>query len=169
MTITQKGNLERILTVAHQDYAKGLGTHASFRVSNKEVGEDLVQQTFMKTWAYMMRGGEIERMKAFLYHVLSNLIVDEYRKKKTVSLSLLMEKGFDPPTVNKMSIAEILDGKMALLLIERLPLKYRKVVHMKYVGDFSLEEISLVVGLPKNTIAVQIHRGIKIIRSMYKG
>lgn len=43
-----------------------------------------------------MKGGKIDAMKAFLYHILNNLIVDEYRKRKTVSLDLLLEKGFDP-------------------------------------------------------------------------
>lgn len=32
-------------------------------------------------------------MKAFPYHVLNNLIVDEYRKRKTASLDDLLEKG----------------------------------------------------------------------------
>ena len=167
MTITQQIHLQGILTIAHQDFGKSLNARASFKVSNRELGEDLVQQTFMKTWIYLMKGGKVETMKAFLYHVLNNLIVDEYRKHKTTSLDGLIEKGFEPNVVDPNKLLSVLDGKAALAMIERLPLIYKKVMRMKYVQDLSLKEISLITGLSKNAIAVQIHRGLGMIKDLY--
>lgn len=167
MTLTQQINLQGVLTTAHQDYEKGLNARAFFKVSNHELGEDLVQQTFMKTWIYLVKGGKIEIMKAFLYHILNNLIVDEYRKHKTSSLDVLMEKGFEPNATDSSSLLKVLDGKAALLLIERLPPMYKKVMRMRYVQDLSLKEMSFITGLPKNTIAVQIHRGLEKIKILY--
>ena len=81
MTPKEKKRLQGVLTIiAHNDYEKGLNARAFFKLSNHETGEDLVQHTFMKTWIYLVKGGKIEIMKAFLYHILNNLIVDEYRK-----------------------------------------------------------------------------------------
>ena len=167
MTQTQIAQLQGVLAIAHSDYEKGLNARAYFKVSNRELGEDLVQQTFMKTWVYLIRGGKIEMMKAFLYHILNNLIVDEYRKHKTSSLDTLISKGFEPSTTDGSNLLNVLDGKAALLLIERLPPMYKKVIRMKYVQDLSLEEISLKTGLSKNTIAVQIHRGLEKIKILY--
>src|SRR3984957_2816959 len=96
MTSLQETQQRAILTLAHHDFEKGLNVHAFFKLNNHGTGEDLVQDTFIKTWGYLMRGGKIDVMKAFLYHVLNNLIVDEYRKRKTSSLDTLMEKGFEP-------------------------------------------------------------------------
>ena len=90
MTQTQIAQLQGVLAIAHSDYEKGLNARAYFKVSNRELGEDLVQQTFMKTWIYLTKGGEVKNMKAFLYHILNNLIIDEYRKKKAFSLNFLM-------------------------------------------------------------------------------
>ena len=43
--------------------------------------------------AVVVKNGKIDIMKAFLYHVLNRLIIDEYRKHKTVSLDSIMENG----------------------------------------------------------------------------
>src|SRR6266850_4422798 len=96
MTIQQEIQLKTFFTEAHELYREGLDSYAYFKVSNRMISEDLVQNTFMKTWMYLMKGGRIEKMKAFLYHVLNNLIVDEYRKRKTTSLDVLIEKGLEP-------------------------------------------------------------------------
>ena len=167
MTPKEKQRLQEILTTAYNDYEKNLNARAFFKVSDHNVGEDLVQQTFMKTWIYLVKGGKIEIMKAFLYHILNNLIVDEYRKRKTISLDTIMEKGFEPKAVEPVNILNILEGKAALLLIERLPQVYKKVMRMRYIQDLSLEEISLITGLSKNTIAVQLHRGLAKLKILY--
>jgi len=156
-----------VLTAAHRDYAKGLNAHAFFKIHNHAMGEDLVQDTFMKTWSYLVKGGKIDIMKAFLYHILNNLIVDEYRKRKTTSLDVLIEKGYTPGKDYSERLVNALDGKAALLLIQRLPERYKKVMRMRYIQDLSLAEMSLITGQSKNTIAVQLHRGLEKLKLLY--
>jgi RNA polymerase sigma-70 factor (ECF subfamily) len=159
---------QAILTTAHQDYEKGLNVHAFFKIHNHMISEDLVQDTFVKTWRYLVRGGKIDIMKAFLYHVLNNLIIDQYRKHKTTSLDDLLEKGFEPKAEDSASrLVNLLDGKAALVLIQRLPKIYQKVMRMRFTQDLSLKEISLITGQTKNTIAVQIHRGLEKLKLLY--
>ncbi len=167
MTTTKQKNLQKIMTDAYQHHEKELIKRAYFKLSNYELGKDLVQQTFMKAWLYLIRGGKIEKMGAFLYHILNNLIIDEYRKSKAVSLDALMEKGFEPSLVDSKKIFNVIDGKAALHLIERIPEMYRRVLQMKYLQDLSLQEISESTGLSKNTIAVQLHRGLEKIKNLY--
>lgn len=155
------------LTVAHHDYERGLNVHAFFRVHNHAIGEDLVQDTFIKTWAYIVKGGKIDLMKAFLYHVLNNLIVDEYRKRKTISLDVLLEKGFEPSFENAETLFKRLDTKEALLLIRRLPKTYQRVMHMRYVRSFSVKETALITGQSTNSIAVQTHRGLIKLKKLF--
>lgn len=170
LTKKQEGQQRAVLTVAHHDYEKGLNTHAFFKVPDRAISEDLVQETFMKTWSYLVKGGKIDIMKAFLYHVLKNLIVDEYRKKKnaTTSLDALQEKGFEPSTEHpERLLFNALDGKAALLLIARLPFMYQKVMRMRYVQNLSLKEMSLITGQTKNALAVQVHRGLAKLKLLY--
>lgn len=167
MTPKQEIRQEAVLTAAHHEYGKGLNAHAFFKVSNHALGEDLVQDTFMRTWSYLVKGGKIDMMKAFLYHILNNLIVDEYRKHKTISLDLLQEKGFEPSIDTTKRLFSALDGKAALLLIYRLPQKYQKVIRMRYVQSLSITEISLITGQTRNTVAVQAHRGLARLKEIY--
>ena len=153
--------------MAHHDFQKGLNTYAFFKTNNHATGEGLVQDTFMKTWKYLAKGGKIDIMKAFLYHILNDLIVDEYRKHKTISLDVLVEKGFEPSADHSLRLADFLDGKKALFLIQRLPKVYQKVMRMRYVQDLSLKEMSLVTGQSRNAIAVQAHRGLEKLKALY--
>lgn len=164
MTPKKEAQLQALLTLAHHDYEKGLRLYASFKVADHTMSDDLVQATFMKTWGYLVKGGKIDLMKAFLYHVLNDLIVDEYRKHKTTSLDALLEKGYEPSTAYSRDILDALDGKAALLHIQKLPEKYQKVVRMRYVQDLSLKEIALITGQSKNAVAVQAHRGLEKLK-----
>lgn len=158
------------LASAHKDHNKALNAYAFYKVSDHALGQDLVQDTFVKTWSYLVKNGKIEGMRAFLYHVLNNLIVDEYRKKKykATSLEVLMEKGFSPSTGDSDRAVNIMDGKKAILLIKKLPAVYQKVMHMRYVQDLSLKEISVLTGQSENTISVRVHRGVRKLRLLYE-
>ena len=167
MTKKQEAQRDEALSAAHRSYEKGLNIHAFFKINNRAMGQDMFQEAFMKTWVYLAKGGKIDVMKAFLYHVLNNLIVDEYRRRKTVSLDILMGKGFEPIVGNSKSLAEALDGKAAMLLIARLPVAYQKIMRMRYVQDLSLKEMSLITGQSKNALAVQAHRGLEKLKVLY--
>ncbi len=167
MNSKQKKEQQVILSSAHNDYSKGLNLRAFFKVHNHVMGEDLVQETFMKTWSYLVKGGKIDVMKAFLYHVLNNLIVDQYRKRKTISLDTLLEKGFDKSTGDSDREVNILDGKAALLLIKNLPEIYEKVMRMKYIQNLTINEISLLTKQTKNAVTVQLYRGLEKLKLLY--
>jgi RNA polymerase sigma-70 factor (ECF subfamily) len=167
MTPKQKIRQHALLTVAHRDFEAGLNLYALFKVRDRAVSEDLVQDTFMKTWKYLVRGGKIEMMKAFLYHILNNLIIDEYRKHKTASLDVLLEKGYEPAVHHTEKLIDMLDGKAAILLIQQLPVAYQKVMRMRHVQDLTLKEMSLITGQSTNSLAVQLHRGLAKLKILY--
>jgi len=167
MTTKQGIRRKAILTLAHHDYAKGMNSYSFFKVHNRATSDDLVQDAFTKTWKYLAKGGKIDIMKAFLYHVLNQLIIDEYRKRKTTSLDVLLEKGYEPSVDHSKRILDIFDGKAALLLIQHLPVKYRTVMRMRYAQDLSLKEMSLITGQSRNTVAVQVHRGLEKLKVLY--
>ena len=142
LTEAEKLNLQMVMTAAHADFEKGLTRHAQFRVSDSGVCEDLVQDTFMKTWLYLVKAGKIDLMKPFLYHILNCLIIDEYRKKKSTSLDTMLDKGFEPGSDDFNRTVNLLDGKAAILLITALPVAYQKIMTLRYVDDLSLAEIA---------------------------
>jgi RNA polymerase sigma-70 factor (ECF subfamily) len=158
------------LTTTYNCYQKKLNVHAFFKTHNNAICQDLVQDTFKKTWVYLIKGGKIEIMKAFLYHILNNLIIDEYRKEdhSAISLDNLIEKGFMPSTNDCEHLLNTIDGRKAMLLIKKLPEIYRDVLNMKYVEGLSLVEMSRISGKSKDTITVQAHRGLEKLKTLYE-
>lgn len=167
MTPEREKEQHVVLTAAHLAYAKGLNAHAFYKLNDHALGEDMVQETFLKTWKYLVKEGKIEIMRAFLYHILNKLIIDEYRKHKNSSLEALLDKGFEPSNDPSDRLINMLDGKAALLLIKHLPANYQSVLKMRYVQSLSLKEMSLITGQTKNALAVRLHRGLEKLKLLY--
>ncbi len=169
LTKKQEANSQMAISAAYDEYRKDLNSYAFFKTNSREMSDDLVQDTFIKTWKYLAKNGKIDSMKAFLYHILRHLIVDEYRKNKPTSLDLLLEKGFEPIlSRDHERIVDVIDGKGAIILIARLPKTYQKVMRMRFVQELSLSEISLLTGQTRNAVAVQVHRGLVKLKVLYK-
>lgn len=63
---------------------------------DREIGQDLMQETFLRYWNYLQRGEEIPNVRALLYRIAHNLFIDHVRKKKEASLDHMLESGFAP-------------------------------------------------------------------------
>lgn len=158
---------DKILADAYRDFVRELSRYANIKVRNAALTDDLVQTTFMKTWLYLLKAGKIELMRAFLYRVLNHLIIDEYRRKKALSLDLLVAKGLQVAATNAENIFNAIDGKALVPLIKELPPKYRGVLTMRYAQDFSIREMSAVTHQSPRTVSVQLHRGLAKLRRLY--
>ncbi len=158
--------VENEITSAHQNYENELFRRALYKTNNVDVSQDLVQATFLKTLLYLQKGGKIDFMRSFLNHVLSDLVIDEYRKHKTTSLDLLLENGYEPGIDGSQRSGDVIDSKAAVQLIAHLPPKYKHIITLRYLQELSLKEIAAVTMQSENTVAVQVHRGIQKLQLM---
>lgn len=156
---------------AFEEYNDALFRHAFLRVSNREKAIDLVHDTYTKVWSYIKDGYEIDSFRPFLYKVLNNLIIDEYRKRKESSLDALLEQeGVDEGSFDELSensteqLAATIDGKKAFELLEKLPEQYREVIIYRFVDQLGPREISELIEESENVVSVRIHRGLKLLR-----
>lgn len=155
---------QAVFTQAYREHLHELIRHARNMIDSREVSEDVVQDAFVRTWLYLERGGKIKKIRAFLYHVLNNIIVDLYRKHKSLSLDMLLDRGHEPSVDDTQRIVDNLDGESAFALIERLPETYQRVLRMKYGDGLSYQEIARSTGQSRNTTAVQVHRGLEKLK-----
>lgn len=167
----REGQEERFLK-AFDEYGDALFRHATLRISDRERAIDVVHDTYTKVWTYIRNGHEIDQFRPFLYKVLNNLIVDEYRKKSESSLDALMEKeGIDEGTFDELSentvesLAATIDGRKAFGLLETVPDVYREVIILRFVDGLGPKEISELIEESENVVSVRIHRGLKLLRN----
>ncbi len=166
MTLQELKHKEQILTQAYGEFEKPLRGYAFSKLRDKALSEDITQEAFLKVWAFLRKGGEVMNMKSFLYRVVNNLIVDEYRKHKATSLDALLEKDFEPGFDNSQIMIDYLDGKSLVSLISELPEKCRAVMDMRYGKNLTIEEIAKKVFTSKNNVSVQLHRGHKGLKKL---
>src|SRR3989338_7108037 len=86
-----KKNDKQAFVKAYDLYIDQLYRFIYFKVGSREEAEDLCSAVFLKTWNYILENSLKERktLKALLYKIARNLIIDHYRKnkdRKTVSL-----------------------------------------------------------------------------------
>lgn len=163
---------ERFLK-AFDEYADALFRHAIYRLSDRERAIEIVHDTFTKVWGYIRGGHEIDSYKPFLYKVMNNLIIDEYRRRKELSLDAILEgEGVSEasfPELYEGGIEEVtfsLDAKQASDLITELPLVYREVLTLRFVDGLGPKEISELIEESENVVSVRIHRGLKTLKEM---
>lgn len=151
---------------SYDQYNDAIFRYCYFQTSKREVAMDLAQDTFVKAWEYLAKGHTVEHMKAFLYRIAGNLIIDYRRKKKTESLDTMMEAGFDVGSDESERITHNLDAKQALELVGQIDEKYRDVIIMRYIDELSIKEIADVTGETENNISVRLHRGIEKVKAL---
>lgn len=168
-------DFERQFKDAFERYSDELFRHCTMRLSDRERALELTQDTFVRTWDYVRKGGEVRELRPFLYQTLRNLIIDEYRKIKLHSLDRMLEDAeggalealLPTDDTNTIEAAmERLDAKEALKRVGDLPELYREVLLLRYVEGLSPKEISAIVGESENVVSVRIHRALKKMREM---
>lgn len=160
---------------AFEAHSDALFRHAFFRLSSRERAQELTQEAFLKTWDFLRRGGDVRDFKSFLYRILNNLIIDEYRKKKSSSLDEILEddmgafearmsEGGRSETETKLD--ERVLGERIRERVKDLPEMYRTAVTMRFVDELSPKEIAELLGESENVISVRIHRGLAKLRTL---
>ncbi len=160
-------DMKQVFITAYDEHSDALFRHCLFKIHDREVAKDLLQETFVKTWSYVAKGKKIDNLKAFLYKTLNNLVIDEYRKKKNYSLDSLAEEGFDPPSQESSNIGDFLDGERAIKLLSKLDDPYKETILLRYVNSLEIWEIAEITGQTENAVSVHIHRGLKKLKELY--
>ena len=165
--VTSNTQQEQDFKNAYQQYVDAIYRHCYFRVYNKDLAEDLTQETFIKTWKYIAEGKEIKNIKAFLYRVAVNLIIDNSRKKIALVLDEVKEKevsvrlhSMESTMIDSFEIKEIIQT------LDELPDKYREV--MRYINQLSPPEIADILGISTNAVSVKINYAMKKLREIIK-
>jgi len=160
----KRPDLSATFLKAYDELADAIFRHCYYRVYDREQARDLCQECFTRTWEQLASGKEIHNLKAFLYRVANNLVIDRARKKKESSLDEALEQGFQPAgTGNAETAAEI---GQALRAVEQLEPKYREAVRLRYIDGLSPGEIAEVTGESENNVSVRVHRGLERLRKI---
>jgi RNA polymerase sigma-70 factor (ECF subfamily) len=116
------------------------------QVRNETVADDILQEVFVKIINNIDKLKDKTKLRAWLYQITRNTIIDHYRHHKTeITIPNLLEDVADEPEVESQFNAEL--GPCIKALIERLPDKYKAAVELTEFEGLTQKEMGDRLGL----------------------
>ncbi len=141
--------------------------HALFRTSSPETADDIMSETFVRAWqSVRVKAEEIQHLKAFLYRIADNLIIDHYRRnaRAAVAISDEIEETLRAPGDPHEEMDRLLKSERLGQALSRLRPEVRDLLVMRYIDDLPIEHIAELTGKKKNAVYVALHRAVKELK-----
>jgi len=126
--------------------------------------EDLTAETFIHAWRARNtffgdpRSGAI----AWLFQIARRLVIDAYRRGQS-RIQTDAELPDDLPHLGPTPENLVLKGEQYEILwglLQRLPGNQREILVLRYLLDWRVNQIGEFLGIPENTVSVNIRRGL---------
>ena len=157
----------------------GIFSYIVFIVRNREVADDILQDTFLKAIQklQMRKYSPTGKFNAWMIRIAHNAIMDYYRRQKAKHL---IDAEGDDLLIAQMSDKEILETSREDLLanaqvmddvrnmIDYLPEVQSEIVKMRYYQNLSFKEISEITGASINTCLGRMRYALINMRRLAK-
>jgi RNA polymerase sigma-70 factor (ECF subfamily) len=153
-------------------YQHRLLRYLLYLTGNREMAEDLFQETWMRV---LVRGSQFNgnsRFDTWLFTIARNLVIDLRRRKSMASLEEMCENSederpFELPSQEKTPFEHLCTLESGQLVADALltldPL-HREVLVLRFHEELSLEEISRVTRAPLSTVKSRLYRGLASLK-----
>lgn len=172
----QESDLKRRFEAEALQYLDQLYAAAMGMTRNRADAEDLVQETFVKAYAAFHRFESGTNLKAWLYRILTNTYINDYRKRKRQPLVGALDELEDWQLADAEMVTggrsrsaeadamDLIPDETIKAAMESLSENFRLVVYFADVEGFSYKEIAEMLDIPTGTVMSRLHRGRKILR-----
>ena len=158
-------------------YQHRLMRYLLFLTGDREMAEDLFQETWMRV---LQRGSQYNgaaRFDTWLFTVARHLLIDMRRKRTMLSLEELCSADgeeykyqipSDAPSPFDRYRSQEEAQKVAVALLTLDPL-HREVLVLRFHEELSLEEIATVTRAPLSTVKSRLYRGVAALKPRLDG
>ena len=148
-------------------------------VKNIDDAEDLTIETFSKAFRVLEKFKKEYAFSTWLFKIATNNSIDFLRKKKinTFSINTTLKKGggnainIDLEDVNLTPDEKVIkDQKIKLIqkFVGELPIKYGRLIELRYFKEYSYKEIAEATDTPLGTIKTQLSRAKELMYELIK-
>ena len=165
---------ERALELLINKHNQRLSSFIYSKVQDREVTEDIFQDTFMKVIRTLKRGSYNEEGKflPWVMRIAYNLIMDHFRRNKRLpkfqsngDFNIFSVIGDEQLNAESQLIKDQIDYDLEQL-IEELPEDQKKVLFMRIYQDMSFKEIAENTGVSINTALGRMRYALINIRKV---
>ena len=149
-------------------YFKKIYQFIFYRVSHKEIAEDLAEEVFLKAFTKLSSVNDSKAFLGWMYQIARNQVIDYYREKKTIIALDEVENTLEYET-NVIDVVNLQQEQIVLLkLIKELPSDQQLVLKLKFFEDLTNTEIAEALNKSEGAIRVIQHRGITKLQELLK-
>ncbi|WP_430789177.1 RNA polymerase sigma factor SigW [Virgibacillus flavescens] len=155
-------------------YQHKIYQHCYRMLGNAHEAEDIAQEAFIRAYINIDSYDLNRKFSTWLYRIATNLTIDRVRKRKPDYYLDAEVKGSDGLNMysqlesdNLLPEEEVENLELKSYIhqeISELPPKYRSIIILRYLEEFSLQEISDILDIPLGTVKTRIHRGREALR-----
>jgi RNA polymerase sigma-70 factor, ECF subfamily len=136
----------------------GLVAVATALVGSHEAGEDMVQDTMVKSLTRWKSVQRLERPGGWAHRVLLNACTSWWRRRRTEANHLAKMRRVEPTVSGPSPDALAFWGA-----VRRLPERYQMVMVLYYAGDRSVAEVASILSVPEGTVKSDLTRARAVL------
>jgi RNA polymerase sigma factor (sigma-70 family) len=156
----------------YDSYAAALFGAAIRMVRNRDVAEELLQDSFLKIWEHIDNYDPGKgTLFTWMLAITRNTCKDYLRGKHYQYQMLVSENDFDLMEDNckRTQITTDQDESRDLYQItQTLELKYKEIIDLVYIYGYTQEEVSKMLKIPLGTVKTRSRTAIKLLRDLYR-
>jgi RNA polymerase sigma-70 factor (ECF subfamily) len=161
----QSGERDSLITLLREIEPHVYRT-AYYMLNNEQDALDISQEALIRIYTKINSYEEKAQFKTWVQRIVTNICIDKFRKNKpTVSVEehdmiFSSDNNVEDEVISTYLAKDINEA------IEKLPELHRTVIVLRYIEDFSYNEIAESLDLPINTVKSYLFRARKQLQNL---
>ena len=150
------------------EHERPLIRYALHLTGSVEMARDVVQETFLRLCSQEPNKLK-DRIAPWLFAVCRTRALDAIRQTRRLEISSVgQDRNENSQTARELGPSDLFERSeflnQILKLLAKLTASQQEVIRLRFEGDFSYKEISLITGLSVTNVGFLLHEGLKTIR-----
>ena len=154
--------------ILYSHYLEEIYRFVFIKIGNELTAEDITEETFIRIWEslprYYKNNGKVKNLRALLYRVANNLVIDHYRKRRP--LENIEENNPGPPPLAEKLAIDHEQSKQLVKYIRKLKPDYQQVILLRLVNNLSHKEVASIMNISEGNSRVLLFRAVKELKKM---
>lgn len=153
-----------------EQYNSKIRSYLTHLLNNKEVAQELTQETFLKAWDKLPQLRSPASFSGWLYRIATNLARSHQRKhlkrQREIPLELNLE---EVEAIHYLDSPEkrIENAELLQIAFTQVSLKYRPCLYFTLIEDLPQRKIAELLGIKETFVTTYIKRGMAQLRQSY--
>jgi RNA polymerase sigma-70 factor (ECF subfamily) len=163
----QSGDRDALITLLREIETNVYRT-AYYILNNEQDARDAAQEALIRIYTKINTYEEKAQFKTWVQRIVTNICIDKFRRSKaTVSIEehnmvFTSKQNVEDELISSYVAKDIQEA------IDRLPEHHRAVVVLRYLQDFSYNEIADSLDLPLNTVKSYLFRARQQLQTLLR-